>query len=138
VALIDRQDRDSIVVAAAFRLVVTYADFAEFERQGSIGMARLDRYLHQFHADEQTFIRRLKYRAALGAPAESFAAGLSRRTLWKQAQGVTSALDERGVGIYTKDRVQALRSCALIALGVAQSLITGATLPAICSSGSDW
>lgn len=91
----------------------------------------------QLFRQEAVLLRRLKVRAFLGA-ADAQGNRLPPRDLLAQASKIEATLVHRHPFFAEETDAAAVHNSARIALAIARHLATGVSLPADCSTGSDW
>lgn len=133
--VLGRADLRRSVVAAALGLTAACEDLLT---AGQRACPYVWPYLDEVAFCEQALVRRLWLRALIGGTADGRGTSPSRRVVREQARKMTAALDDASGRIYTMERAEGARTCAQIAMGIVHHQVSGASLPALCSTGHDW
>ncbi|MFM9681629.1 hypothetical protein [Streptomyces brasiliscabiei] len=126
------------VVWPALRVVAACGDLhGPIQKRGWRARDTDAHHYRQLFRQEAVLLRRLKIRAFFGA-ADARGNRLPRRDLLAQALKIEGALVNRHPFFAAETDAAAVHNSARIALAVARHLATGVSLPADCSTGSDW
>ncbi|WP_332756983.1 hypothetical protein [Streptomyces sp. MT206] len=128
----------STLLRAALRTVAAGGELHAAIR-GRGWQARDSRSAHyqQFFKTEVRMLRLLRAAALARCPRGHRGQRYTRRQLLEQAYKIESASAAQGFFARETDEEAAL-GCVLIGLGLVHHLVSGAPLPANCSTGLDW
>jgi hypothetical protein len=126
------------VVWAALRVVSACGDLHEpIQKRGWRARDTDGHHYRHLFRQETELLRRLKIRAFLGS-TDGRGNRLPQKDLRAQAAKIETAMVDLYPFFAEETDAAAVRNSARIALAIARHLATGVSLPADCSTGSDW
>ncbi|MGJ5899283.1 hypothetical protein ACSCBZ_46205 [Streptomyces niveiscabiei] len=126
------------VVWAALRVVAACGDLhGPIQKKGWRARDTDAHHYRHLFRQETELLRRLKIRAFFGS-TDVMGNRLSQKDLRAQAAKIETAFVDRHPFFTEETDAAAVHNSARIALAIAQHLANGVSLPADCSTGSDW
>lgn len=95
-------------------------------------------YMNRVFTAETAVLRCLRLCALLGREDDGHTTRRPRTIRPDQVRKTRKALTSRSYLILTMERPKGARECAQIGMGLVQHQVSGAALPAVCSTGEDW